>query len=219
MVGIGNLFPFEVTGFRRKAAATTTSWEKRPKRGSLPTVTSLELPSKERSSVCRKAFYCMLIVPAPQHRPPHAFMTAPLAVLDTNVVLDWLLFGEPCGTAVGAAITAGRCRWIATEAMRDELLHVLARGVLDDWAPDLPALRDAWDRYCTVLPTPTVSGPAGHFRCTDPDDQKFIDLALASNASLLLSRDRAVLKLGRRLRASGVEVMTPATWAARQTAE
>jgi predicted nucleic acid-binding protein len=138
-------------------------------------------------------------------------------VLDTNVVLDWLLFGHPDGRVLDAALAGGKLRWIATGAMRDELAHVLARGVLDHWQPDLPALWADWNRHCTELPAPEPAGPASRFRCTDPDDQKFIDLAVASGACLLLSRDRAVLKLARRLREVGVDVITPTGWAARAT--
>jgi len=43
---------------------------------------------------------------------------------------------------------------------------------------------------------------------------KFIDLALAHKARWLLSRDRAVLKLGRRTRPLGLEVLTPDAWIA-----
>ena len=137
----------------------------------------------------------------------------PIVVLDTNVVLDWLVFGDPESDAVAAAIVAGEARWVATRAMRDELAHVLARGHLDDWAPDLDALWAHWDRHCTELPTPESVGPPGRLRCSDPDDQKFIDLAMVSNARWLLSRDRAVLKLARRLREHGVETLPPDRWA------
>jgi len=46
-------------------------------------------------------------------------------------------------------------------------------------------------------------------RCSDPDDQKFIDLAGAVRAQGLVSKDRAVLKLRRRC-APLFQVMTPA---------
>ena len=39
-------------------------------------------------------------------------------VLDTNVVLDWLLFANPQGQALGTAVTRGQLRWIATAARR-----------------------------------------------------------------------------------------------------
>ena len=40
-------------------------------------------------------------------------------------------------------------------------------------------------------------------RCKDPDDQRFIDLALAHRAGLL-SKDQAVLCMAKRMRALGV---------------
>jgi predicted nucleic acid-binding protein len=46
-------------------------------------------------------------------------------------------------------------------------------------------------------------------RCSDPDDQKFIELAAAAEAQGLVSKDRAVLKLRRRC-APFFQVMTPA---------
>jgi predicted nucleic acid-binding protein len=45
-------------------------------------------------------------------------------------------------------------------------------------------------------------------RCSDPDDQKFLELAAASRAQLLVSKDRALLKLRRRC-ASLFQVLTP----------
>ena len=146
----------------------------------------------------------------------HASSTARPVVLDTNVVLDWLLFGHPDGTVLSESLVAGELRWIATAAMRDELAHVLARGALNRWQPDLPRLWAEWDRHCAQVPTAPAAGPASGLRCTDPDDQKFIDLAACHRDSLLLSRDRAVLKLARRLAPLDVTVITPAAWAARR---
>jgi hypothetical protein len=139
-----------------------------------------------------------------------------LAVLDSNTVLDWLLFRDPAGLAVGTAVTSGRMRWAGTADMRGELAHVLARGGFGHWQPDLPSIWAAWSRHCVEVPAPPAAGAAPRFHCTDPDDQKFIDLAVALQARWLLTRDRAVLKLARRLRTVGVEVVTPTAWAARQ---
>ena len=133
----------------------------------------------------------------------------PLIVLDTNVVLDWLLFGNPECAPLAAALAGGHVRWVATPAMRDELAHVLARGTLAAWQPDAPALLAHWDRHCTEVAAPDPTPPAQNLRCTDPDDQKFIDLAIGRGARWLLSRDRAILKLARRLREQGVHALTP----------
>ena len=136
------------------------------------------------------------------------------AVLDTNVLLDWLVFRNPDCAALVAALSSGALRWIATRPMREEMAHVLARGHLDTWAPALPDIWSTWDRQATEVPVPPSPGLAARLRCTDPDDQKFIDLAVAHRATWLLSRDRAVLNLRRRLAGCGVLVMTPDRWRA-----
>lgn len=136
----------------------------------------------------------------------------PLIVLDTNVVLDWLVFRNPGCAALHTALAADEVRWIATAAMRDELAHVLRRGHLDAWQPDLPAVWSAWDRHCDTLAALPATAAPGRLRCSDPDDQKFIDLAVRAPAHWLVSRDRAVLKLARRLLQVGVEAVAPERW-------
>lgn len=133
----------------------------------------------------------------------------PLAVLDTNVVLDWLVFDDPGVQALAGALSAGRLQWITTAAMLDELAAVLKRPALACWTPKLPA---AWAR-ATAASRRVVAPPLAASRvlwCSDPDDQKFIDLALAWPTAWLFSRDRALLKLARRAQAQGLQVSRPA---------
>jgi predicted nucleic acid-binding protein len=136
---------------------------------------------------------------------------ADVAVLDTNVLLDWLVFDDPrCATWV-AALQAGRLQWLATQAMRDELMDVLARGVLQAWQPDVAQITSAWERWACMAQASEPPALA-QLRCSDRDDQKFVDAALAG-ATWLLSRDRAVLKLARRARPWGLRIATPEQWA------
>lgn len=134
------------------------------------------------------------------------------AVLDTNVVLDWLVFADPATAALARAHGAGAWRWHGTAAMIDELGHVLARGSLDRWRPDIEQVLTFARRECRLNDAPE----RGHLTCADPDDQKFIDLALALPARWLLTRDRSLLRLARRARDLGVVVLTPAAWTAGQ---
>jgi len=136
----------------------------------------------------------------------------PRLVLDTNVVLDWLLFRNPGCEPLAEALTSGRALWVATAAMHDELAHVLARGVLQVWRPDMPAITAARERWAHTIAA-RLGPPQPRLRCTDPDDQKFIDLALQLGSASLLSRDRAVLKLARRAREAGIAILTPEAWA------
>lgn len=145
-------------------------------------------------------------------------VTCPIVVLDTNVVLDWLVFRDSRCAALGEALAAGSVQWCASAAMREELAHVLGRGVAQAWRPDFAALWAQWQRNCVELPTPGPWPPATQLRCTDVDDQMFIDFSLVHGARFLLSRDRAVLKLARRASRLGLSIMTPSDWAAARSA-
>ena len=134
-----------------------------------------------------------------------------LLVLDTNVVLDWLVFGDATCHVLDAAVRNGQAQWVASELMREELEHVLRRGSLDKWSPDALSLWAHWRRWARIVPQPPPH--PGLLRCTDPDDQKFIDLAIHIGVSALLSRDRAVLRCARGAAALGLSILTPVAWA------
>lgn len=152
----------------------------------------------------------------PASPPARPARCSPLAVLDTNVLLDWLVFRDAAAGPLVAAIESGALQPVAWPAMREELVHMLASDRLRRWAPDAAAALRLHDRHVRVLPAATAqpSQAATHPRCTDADDQVFVDLALGVGARWLLTHDRALLRLARRLRPSGVAVLTPAAWAA-----
>jgi putative PIN family toxin of toxin-antitoxin system len=135
-------------------------------------------------------------------------------VLDTNVWIDWLVFDDPCVALLKSAHQAGRIQIVADEPCLEELNAVLAYsefGLDDAGRRDHRAqverivIKSQHGRHAlaTVLP-----------RCSDPDDQKFLALAHDASADWLLTRDKALLKLHRRVRASGFRVGTPAQWSA-----
>jgi uncharacterized protein len=105
-------------------------------------------------------------------------------------------------------------RWIVSAGIRSELEHVLARGIGAGFEPNLATVWSTWDRFAVMVDSTAPLGAATRMRCTDADDQKFIDLALAHRARWLLSRDRAVLKLARRARPLGLDILTPEGWLA-----
>ena len=133
----------------------------------------------------------------------------PNLVLDTNAVLDWLVFDNPASQPIAQAIVSGDVRWIVNAAVRDEMAHVLARGVVDRWQPDMARLWLTWERHATPLEQPSPGSPQRRPQCTDTDDQKFVDLALDTGAQWLVTRDRALLKLARRARSLGLAIVTP----------
>jgi uncharacterized protein len=132
--------------------------------------------------------------------------------LDTNVVLDWLLFADPAVQTLASAIEQGRLRWIATAAMRGEFEHVLNRGLAAARSADTARFELTWEQHC--IEHPPVLPAVAPLRCTDDDDQKFLDLALAVGARWLVSRDRALLKLRSRAATLGLAIVTPSQWRA-----
>lgn len=136
----------------------------------------------------------------------------PIVVLDTNAVLDWLVFRNPAGAALYGAIAAGSVHWHATPAMHAELAHLLTRADFRVWGVSVEQLWAGWHAHCASIDAAPPAAARGGPRCTDPDDQKFVDFAVDSGARWLVTRDRAVLKLARRLRAQRVIVTTPAAW-------
>ena len=126
-------------------------------------------------------------------------------VIDTNIVLDLLVFGDTATSPLQAALAAGEVDWIATTPMRDELARVLAYAQITPRlvfyqlsADDVMAAFDQQTHILAVAPKASVT-------CSDADDQKFIDLAVAHQAPLL-SKDKAVLVMTRRLQGLGVRV-------------
>jgi putative PIN family toxin of toxin-antitoxin system len=133
----------------------------------------------------------------------------PRVTLDTNVVLDWLVFRNPVVLPLVAAIEQRRVQWIACASMRTELARTLGYDNLARWAPNREQSLRTFDAHVLVLSEP-VTLPA--LRCSDPDDQVFLDLAVASGARWLLTHDRALLRLARRARSLGVTVTQPRLW-------
>ena len=137
----------------------------------------------------------------------------PRIVLDSNVVLDWLVFGDPGVAPLQRAIEGRQAQWIVSDSLRAELAHVIGRGVVSAWSPDLATLWGRWQHWAQNLPDLATAGAASHLRCRDTDDQKFIDLALVHGARWLVSRDKAVLALARRALPLGLTICTPERWA------
>ena len=119
-------------------------------------------------------------------------------VLDTNVWLDWLVFDDPGVAPIRAAVAAGTAEIVINSECEAELARVLAyprpRTTLDPAAQAV--CLDQCRRVARMCDTPL---PAGALlpRCRDPDDQKFLELALACGADLLVTRDKALLALAR----------------------
>jgi uncharacterized protein len=147
-------------------------------------------------------------------------------VLDTNVWVDWLVFDDPVVAPLKAAVGTATANVFINGACEQELARVLgyrrSRATLDARAQSacLAECRRLARNVGAALATqaPAYALP----QCRDPDDQKFLELARECCADALITRDRALLELGRvTMRAGGFRILTPAqfghAWANRES--
>lgn len=127
-------------------------------------------------------------------------------VLDTNVVLDLFHWANTDTVPIMAALEAGRIQCFADQRTLDELQRVLTYPQLK-LTPDMISERYArYSRLVQMVP----DGEAPPLpRCKDRDDQKFLELSARCNADVLVSKDKALLKLRGRTKLS-FQIVLPA---------
>lgn len=117
-------------------------------------------------------------------------------VLDTNVVLDLLHFFDASVVAIRQVIEHHHALCYASQSTLAELSRVLAYPEFQLDAPAQAAVLaryQSWIREGQVVPAMHRKLP----RCSDPDDQMFLELAASIQADFLISKDKAVLALKR----------------------
>lgn len=141
---------------------------------------------------------------------------SPLLVLDTNVVLDWVVFHDARVQPIVAAIERRTLPLVSNDACLRELRRALGyvQVKLDAGAQAL-----AFERYraCVrIVEQPDPAAVAEIPQCEDADDQKFLELAWHASATHLITRDKALLKLARQL-AHRFAILAPDAFLAQMT--
>lgn len=135
----------------------------------------------------------------------------PRIVIDTNVCLDLFVFKDPRWAALLTALETGAVEAVTRADCRDEYNIVLhyKHLPLDDDSRPLAAAR--FDQLIRVV-APAESGVRLPV-CTDRDDQKFLEVARDAQAAVLITKDKALLKLAKRLMKAGMfKVVVPEKW-------
>ncbi|MEZ5613631.1 MAG: putative toxin-antitoxin system toxin component, PIN family [Rhodocyclaceae bacterium] len=131
-------------------------------------------------------------------------------VLDTNVVLDLLHFSDPAAAPIRRALRTGKAVCCSNAACRDELARVLSYPQFKIPGHEVRRILDAYAalaQFCDAAAGATLPPLP---QCRDPDDQKFLELAQAAKADLLVSKDKALLALAKKAGRLGFRIATPA---------
>jgi uncharacterized protein len=148
--------------------------------------------------------------------------TKPRVILDTNVWLDWLVFDDPGIAPIRNAVGTGRVELYVDAVCEAELVEVLARGFAKRTLDEAAQARCIAQcrRLAKRIPASagmTASAAAQRASlpaCKDPDDQKFLEAALAAGAQFLVTKDRALLELAKRRPRLPFRILAPADFRA-----
>lgn len=134
-------------------------------------------------------------------------------VLDTNVVLDWLVFNDPFMSPLRNAVASQAVSILTSAPATDELQRVLAYPQLKLDVERQAAVFAQYRAASSTARLPEMFSlsnlllPPKFPRCRDADDQHFLALAWHGSATMLASRDKAVLKLRKRAARFGVTIV------------
>lgn len=121
----------------------------------------------------------------------------PRLVLDTNTVLALWMFHDPRLCILRDWIEAGACTLSTrADALRELQLVLAYRQFALDTLTQQRVLQDYRARV-EISAADVVPDTRALPLCRDADDQKFLEIAFDTGASSLLTRDKALLRLGR----------------------
>ena len=143
-----------------------------------------------------------------EHLTPAVSIT-PVLVLDTNVCLDLFVFHDPRWASLLTAIKQGRLQAVTSSGCRAEWLTVLHYSHLPVNDHNRPDCINAFDQWVVEVNPPLKTSIALP-RCTDPDDQQFMELARDCAADYLITKDKALLKCAKKTGSRGLfTILTP----------
>jgi len=138
-------------------------------------------------------------------------------VIDTNVLLDLFVFHDPRWNGLLDALRSGAIQGVTREDCRQEWLHVLQYPHLPLDDDKRQAAMTEFDALIEI--SHATAAPAPLPVCSDRDDQKFLELARDAQAAVLVTKDKALLKLARRTAKAGMfRILTPQAWLQEQAA-
>ena len=131
-------------------------------------------------------------------------------VLDTNVLVSLYVFADSRFAPLRNRIESGHWLAITNASCIGEFRRVLGYPMFALTEERQQAAYAAYDDVVERVAGPAAEALPNLPRCKDRDDQKFLELARDGAADLLVTADKALLRLARRDRLRGLfRILTP----------
>jgi len=132
-------------------------------------------------------------------------LRATSCVLDTNVVLDILLFADKNTESIQKSLASGQLLALGHYDTLYEFADVISRSQFKLTESQIKEKLHAWIKLHWLIKEPLPT--EGY--CKDHDDDKFFNLAHLCSAQYLISKDKKVLKAKGKAKRFGCIVIKP----------
>lgn len=137
-------------------------------------------------------------------------------VLDTNIVLDCFVFGDPMTRDLLTALESRHIQALVHDLALEELQRVLAYPQCRLAVAEREQVMKRYRAAATSVQMPHGFSreapllPPDFPRCRDGDDEPFLALAYHARANGLITKDKVILRLRKKARRFGVAILAPA---------
>ncbi len=123
-------------------------------------------------------------------------------ILDTNILLDIFVFEDVRADRLRNAVLNRQIKTYSNQTSLEELRDVISRPLFALEEGQQVKIMGQWQSLSQSIEDLKLK--AAPWKCQDPDDQIFLDLAFTVRPSILISKDNAVLRLATRALKEGV---------------
>lgn len=123
-------------------------------------------------------------------------------VLDTNILLDIFVFNDERALHLKQAMMDGSIPAIASQKTLLEFADVISRPLFKLDESTQESILAQWQSIARLQDDSNLA--TAPWKCQDPDDQIFLDLAYQLRPAILISKDNAVLHIASRATQEGI---------------
>jgi putative PIN family toxin of toxin-antitoxin system len=125
-----------------------------------------------------------------------------IIVFDTNVLLDLFVFNDFRAIHLKQTLLERKIDAIASPRTLEEFADVISRPLFSLTTLDQEKILLQWSSLARILDDKNII--QSPWKCQDPDDQIFLDLAYTAKPCTLISKDNEVLRFSNRALTEGV---------------